>query len=1068
MGIKSYNSIRANLFEIIAGHTNKCNTICITTAYLSIKELAILAQNFRADAEVYVVCTMDITDKNRIQDIMKKEVVGILQADESSLVDNGIIRLKDMIKSNKLKIKYINGTGHSKIYCGYYKKLDCHGDFDSVSITEPGFSAMGSANLTPSGLLYNGECITVNDEVPDETWVEVFNDSWKKAYDLTPEIFTGLEKLTISIKSFSDVWKLYIKALYECFDAMKIESNETYNIMELEYQQIAVNELLKILSYSDGAFLSDVVGLGKTYIALRLAARLPGKTLVIVPTRLVDQWNESRQHFNSLRNNSKLIIVAMQELNNFIKTADIESIDNIFIDEAHNFRNSSSQRYTKLVELTYGKKVLLVTATPQNNSITDIKNEISLYQNMSTVTDIENGKQATLESFLDKLIWQSDVAKKEAKDGTITHTQMQHTLAGCSNELRKYVLTNVMVRRTRGDIKKYFEDDLNKQGVNFPEVTVHEPVPYSFRENIDQAYTITLLAFSEYSINGIGSLKLIHYSLADYADNAVEGKGMRLTGLARTIFVKRLESSYSAFKQSIDRLLNRMVSLDNLLDKHQSKTEVEMEEDESDLEDSIDSSEGFYKLKKVTVNLKKVPNDFRQLLKEDIAVVKYLIQVWDKFDMLGKDDSKFYEFNRLMQSLLKEDPKRKIVVFSEAIATVEYLSDRLPKENGLAQVLKLHGSNRSALFDQELVSNFSTQNDKSTWSNKYNIVICTDILSEGKNLQRADVVINYDIPWNPVKVMQRIGRINRIDTTYNSLHVYNFMPSDSSESAINTKANIVSKVTLFLKAFGDDIDCLGALKGNEDAIAESLYDELKKKIDDIEDSLGTVRSLEYAKKAADLFKDSETVKKVRKVKDLKLKASVHGKLMVEDGFESEDKVAIVLLRLGNETYFMQNVNGVIAKMDVDLALKLFEKYKDSEGHEVSPEYNSYINSCRSALRESIQKKKDLQKRTLELDSNLESLKRAMETVRRECKELMNIRNKHRLDNFIARLNKGQISSIVCKTYIKEIKKYATSEVAKLYNDILIERKFISDYYLSSLGETEENTLELRIALCITY
>ena len=312
---------------------------------------------------------------------------------------------------------------------------------------------------------------------------------------------------------------------------------------KLEYQEQAVLNAKKILEEYGGVFISDVVGLGKTYIATLLTGQIDGRTLIIAPPVLLDRDNPGSwpNAFSDFRTPADFESIG--KLDDIISKG-TDKYTNIIIDEAHRFRTETTITYEKLAEICRGKRVILVTATPYNNSPKDILAQIKLFQNArkSTIPNL-----ADLESFFNGLD-----KKLKNLDRQRDYTEYIKTIKENAREIREKVLKYLMVRRTRTEIVKYFGNDLKTQNLKFPDVENPEPLFYELNDQEDEIFNTTIELISQkftyarympmlYSLEGLDQL--------EEQSQKNMGKFMKI------LLIKRLESSFFAFKNSVDRFL---------------------------------------------------------------------------------------------------------------------------------------------------------------------------------------------------------------------------------------------------------------------------------------------------------------------------------------------------------------------------------------------------------------------------------------------------------------------------------------------------------------------------------
>lgn len=714
----------------------------------------------------------------------ENEVASELEDSEDNHdVEKSIATFVSWIKSGKLEIKaYPSQRIHAKLYIMTFKE----GDRDKGRVIT------GSSNLTEAGLVENLE-FNVELERPSDYFFakDKFEELWKDAVDVNEKYIETIETKTWLNQDLSPYY-LYLKFLYEYFKDELGLTDDVFadyfpeDFMELQYQKEAVLNAKKILNEYGGVFISDVVGLGKTYIATLLAGQLEGRTLVIAPPALVDKdnpgsWQNAFYDFGipgSFESVGKLERILERGTKRY---------KNVIIDEAHRFRTETNQTYEKISEICRGKRVILVTATPYNNSPKDILSQLKLFQSArkSTIPNLPN-----LEVFFKEL-------EKRVKDLDRQEDQEEYLRVTRENaqEIREKVLKYLMVRRTRTEIKKYFENDLAEQGLKFPEVNDPQALFYELNEEEDQIFNTTIELISQ-------EFMYARYTPLLYAQwklDPLEKQAQRNMGnFMKILLVKRLESSFFAFRNSINRFIksyslfiqefkkgNVYVSK-----KHTAKLFELLENDDDDAIEKLISED---KAKRYAS--KDFADSFLENLQRDLAILKRIQEMWAKIDR----DPKLL---RLLKELAENEVLRehKLLLFSESKETAEYLGEAINNQFP-DQAVVYHGSSGDALRET-VIRNFDAKSKKQ--KNDYRILIATETLSEGVNLHRANVVINYDIPWNPTRMMQRVGRINRVDTEFDEIHTFNFFPTQQSNDQIKLREAAEGKINAFLTLLGGD------------------------------------------------------------------------------------------------------------------------------------------------------------------------------------------------------------------------------------------------------------------------
>ena len=719
-----------------------------------------------------------------IKEQFSKETIEEMNlSEDSQKVDEGVAKFSEWLKSGKLEIKaYPTSNIHAKLYVMTFAKDD----------RDVGRVITGSSNFTKAGLIDNLELnVELKNRADYDFALEKFNELWGSAINVSDKYIETIKTKTWLNNTITP-YELYLKFLYDYFkDELKQTGEVFYKYVptqfkKLEYQGQAVLNAKKILEEYGGVFVSDVVGLGKTYISAMLAGQLEGRSLVIAPPVLLEKDNPGS--WPNVFSDFKVAadFESLGKLDHLVKRG-TDRYKNIFIDEAHRFRTETNITYENLAQICRGKRVILVTATPYNNSPKDILSQVKLFQKAkkSTIPNLPN-----LELFFSKL-------EKRLKklDRYKDRTEYIETAKENAKEIREKVLKYLMVRRTRAEIENYFSKDLKDQKLKFPEVENPEAVFYELNKEEDEIFnkTIELIAkkfkYARY-------MPLLYYKGKLTQPEEISQRNMGR--FMKILFIKRLESSFYAFRKSIERFIiyyeKFLKELENgnvyVSKKYAYKIfELLENDDEQKIQNLIDQDKA-----------KRYPaKDFRKELKEDLnkdlETLKEIQKLWQNI----KRDPKLLKFVKMLSShhILK---KHKLIVFSESKETVNYLNNNLEKEFP-NQVLSFTGGS-SATTREKVIENFDAM--ARFPKDDYRILISTEVLSEGVNLHRSDVVINYDIPWNPTRLMQRVGRINRVDTTFSKIYSFNFFPTTQSNIQIKLKESAEAKIRAFISLLGAD------------------------------------------------------------------------------------------------------------------------------------------------------------------------------------------------------------------------------------------------------------------------
>lgn len=730
-------------------------------------------------------------------------------------IEEGIIQLIDDLVTGKLQIKiHPNKNIHAKIYIFREKQKHDHGY--GVVIT-------GSSNLTESGLERNFEFnVELRDNIDIEYATETFENLWNESVELDINEIVQLKKETYLNDEFTP-YQVYMKFLMEYFgSSINFDPNSITDLpkgfKKLAYQVDAVTDGFNKLIKHNGFFLSDVVGLGKTVVAIIIAKKFyfqngfPSyhtNTLIVSPLAIKDNWYETKEKFE-LHNCDIITNGSLHKVKN------PEKYDLIIVDEAHNFRTDTADRYNKLQILCktptrkvlpngkrQTKKVILVSATPLNNKPEDIANQIYLFQDSRDSTlEISN-----LQSYFRRHIDNYNRLKKE-KDIDLIKSEVRKIY----DNIRTKVLEQIIVRRTRKDLTEHeqYSKDLREQEIIFPNVSKPNKIFYKLDEELDQLYdeTITYLShtkkgltYNRYrAISYLVPEKKIKYKSADLISQ-------QLSKIMKTLLVKRIDSSFFAFKQSLKRFANATEAMVKMFDDNRVIIAPNLNVTEYILEDRVDDL-----LEEIVIRSETDPtieictkDDFTEGFYEglihDRDILNLLVERWRNIEQDPKLDEFIYKLkNELLDPKINRD--KKLVVFSESKETTDYLTKKLI-ENGFPKILSIDSSNRKEKFE-DIRANFDENIPELEKRDDYNIIISTEVLAEGINLHRANIIVNYDTPWNSTRLMQRIGRVNRIGTLADKIYIYNFFPTAQVDSDIELQKKAIMKLQAFHSALGED------------------------------------------------------------------------------------------------------------------------------------------------------------------------------------------------------------------------------------------------------------------------
>jgi len=720
---------------------------------------------------------------------------------DSSEIEDGVRKFVEWIKSGKLEVRaYPSERVHAKLYIMTFHE----GDRDKGRVIT------GSSNFTEAGLQHNLEFnVELKNRSDYEFALDKFNELWAKSVDVTKDYVTTIE-LKSPYAQFTPC-ELYLKFLYEYFRGelnLPDELEDIYlptGFKKLKYQEEAVLNARKVLDEYGGAFLSDVVGLGKTYMSALLAKHINEPCLVIAPPHLLDEHNPGSWP-NVFRDFGVrgYLCESLGKLESLLDR-NLQKFTTVFIDESHRFRTEDAQSYEMLAQICRGKRVVLVSAVPLNNTPQDILSQIKLFQpgKNSTIPNVRN-----LEAFFGALR-----RKLEGLDRQRDREVYFRTVQENARQTREKILKFLMIRRTRSEIDRYYGEDLKRQGFKFPEVANPEPLFYKFNKTEAEVFDETIRSLTH-------DLKYARYTpLAYYTgerdEHEHEVQSQRnLAKFMKILTVKRLESSFIAFQSTLGRFIQtyeRVIAEFRkghvfISKKHIGKI---FELLESDNQEGIDLLLEEEKAEKLSA--KDFEPEFIADLENDLKALKAIRNHWKKITR----DPKWESFRGILKKtpLLKDG---KLIIFTESKETADYLAGKI-RDEVEPKVLLFTGESLKSVRE-EVTANFDAKAYRP--KDEYRILVATEVLAEGVNLHRSNVVINYDIPWNPTRLIQRVGRVNRVDTKFDKIHTYNFFPTDEGNDLIKLREAAEAKIHAFIQMLGADARLLTE---GEEIVSHDLF-----------------------------------------------------------------------------------------------------------------------------------------------------------------------------------------------------------------------------------------------------
>ena len=881
------------------------------------------------------------------QDCLRQVRKDIESSNYRKEVEDGMFQMVQDIISGKLELRaHPSKKIHAKIYVLYPD------DFNQYT---QGLAITGSSNLSGNGLgISEDSQYEFNVKMTQHEDVQFAKDEFEQLW----EEAKGCEITAVDLKTSIDrtylkgdvsPYDLYIKMLMEYFSdrILETDNDDPFDMPEgytkYDYQMDAVIEGYQKLIRYDGFFLADVVGLGKTVIATMIAKKFliengrdHTKILVVYPPAVEQNWKTTFKDFGidkyaNFISNGSLSKVLDEDNYNYWNA---DEYDLVLVDEAHKFRSHTTSAFEQLQEICkmprvetgnipgYKKKVMLISATPMNNTPADLYNEILLFQDPRhcTIDGVGN-----LTAFFSPLI----VEFRKLRNNPDADISDFKKLA---EKVRDRVIKPLTVRRTRTDIESV--PRYNKDVNGFPKVERPVESRYELNEHLANLFERAMQTLDkELTYARYQAIAYLKPEVSNGLYDNAEVISRSLAGIRKNGLVKRLESSFYAFQVSIK---NFCQANQNMLDMFANdKVFIAPDLDINLLlENGLSEEEIEEKLNaKAETNPKNAVfhvDDFRpefvEMLRADQDILEKMWNDWQ--DISDDDDSKFAKFNELLKHELfkaERNPEQKLVVFSESVDTVEYLERRINRSD----VLVISSSNRNQQF-KTIRENFDA--NYKTKLNDYNIILTTDVLAEGVNLHRSNVIVNYDTPWNSTRLMQRIGRVNRIGSASKHIYNYVFYPSREGNREINLNQIAVSKIQTFHSTFGEDNQIYSQ---NEiiDRNMSKLFDEALK-----EQKKDFNQEIPYYEELRSLYKTNR--REYNRIAKLSLRSRTGRESRTVDGVTLSGDTLVFLKTNFRKVFFLVSENA--EEISVLDALKYFKATPEEKSTERNKEHHQHV------------------------------------------------------------------------------------------------------------------------------
>jgi superfamily II DNA/RNA helicase len=999
--------------------------------------------------------------------------------DQSDANQQVVSSLVDLVAEGKIKVKvYTRGRLHAKAYIFNYGPI-----FDQQGRQLPnatkGIAVVGSSNLTLAGLTHNSELnVLIHGDANHEELTQWFDRLWDESPDFNEQLMTELRR-SWAVAKLSP-YEVYLKALYEFVkDRLEEESQGEFlwqseiTAALADFQRNAVRRAIQVIRQYNGAFISDVVGLGKSYIGAAILKHFErhdrARGLIICPQSLVKMW----QHYKTAYDlNCEVLSSGMIKddpdrlgYNILIDEETYQDRDFILIDESHNFRNPDTQKY-KLLQ-TYlqagDRRCVLLTATPRNKNFRDVYHQVKLFH-VGERTQIPIDPPNLIE-FVKK------VEAKERKAASL--------------------LSNIMVRRTRMDVLRWYgfdsETDERVDPFNFEpyhrgEKKVYikvgdkkqyfpkrklQTIEYNIEDTYSGLYDQLLTHIGkpgEHPKGGPDELKYARYGLWNYVKkekqniapySELQRAGINLRGLVRISLFKRFESSVYAFQETIGRMVHSHNAFLKAMDKgfipagkEASKLLLDATSyDPDELLEKLEDLSGKYDL-----------NDFHsEDLQKDIMHDLEILKKMQKYvePICPAEDDKL----QMLRSWLKDSQngfeplaKKKCLIFTQYKDTAKYLFDHTKDifPEGF-DVIYGHEKDKS-MTAWRFAPKANPQFNPRIKTSEIKVLIATDVMSEGLNLQDCDQIINYDLHWNPVVLIQRFGRIDRIGTEFETIYGFNFLPEKSLEVGLGLKEKLEKRIFEIQNMLGGDAAILDPTEQFIDQAFIAIYQgeqlEQYEPADDEEEMVDLTEAEEFLRQMK--LENPALFEKIASMRD-----------GVRSAKKPENEKAYVVCRGGEfRQIYSINASGMVEIEDIPTALGKMKCDPDEPAVELPAEYNKRISTVQDTFEKNLN-----QWRALKRVAPAQTL--AQKYINRELTKLLNSLfttpdQKAQVELMMSVFSKPLTKAV--HDELKGLRRNRVTDLALLDSLDKVYRRFKLDEYAGKIEE-EDTSVVVPLVVC---
>lgn len=894
------------------------------------------------------------------------------QMDQSDEAERLVKTLVRMIEEKRLKVRvYTQGRLHAKAYIFDY----ANDLFDShqrpIERYEQGVAIVGSSNLTLSGVSHNTELnIVVHGNENHAALGQWFNQLWDVAQDFEEHLMQVMRQSWAA--GPVSPYDIYMKTLYtlvreriESTDAQEVLWSDEITQQLADFQKVAVHQAIQIIRNVGGVFVADVVGLGKSYIGAAILKHFErtedASPLVVCPAPLVEMWERINETYKL---NARVLSIGFlradgnNSFNYLLDEPKYRDRDFVLIDESHNFRNPETQRYKVMQTfLASGRRCCFLTATPRNKSAWDVYNQIKLFH-QDDKTDLPIDPPVLREYF--KLIEKGERRLPDLLSNILIRRTRNHILRwyGYDAETRQPVDPSQFRPYLEGQRRAYVFVGEREQF--FPR-RVLETIEYSIEEtyrNLYQQLRSLLgkprkeqasrvpeheLAFARYG--------LWHYVVKEKRKQepytTMQRAGANLRGLMRVLLFKRIESSVYAFQETVRRLLHvhrafLAALAQGIVPAGDEAQQILYESDLADdtaLVDALQHSAeiGRYKIK--DFDLPRLRAD----IEHDVRLFEQILALVEP--ITPAQDAKLQTLKRRMERPPLHDGK--ILIFTQYADTARYLYENLNPGDLRDDIAVIYSGDRNKIrtvgrFAPRSNPEFRFQGNET----EVQVLIATDVLAEGLNLQDCDKIINYDLHWNPVRLIQRFGRIDRIGSAYDVVSGFNFLPETGIEKQLGLRQKLHNRIQEIHDTIGEDSAILDRTEQLNEEAMYAIYEQKGSQLSLFEEDEETF---------VDINEAEELIRQLRREKP----AEYNRIASLQDGLRAAHTGSgqagyYVFCRAGRyQQLFLVDTQGEIISRDMPRILGMLKASPGAPVAPLAPGYNAAIMRIRHLFAEEV-------------------------------------------------------------------------------------------------------------------